>query len=482
MSISRPFVYRRIGTCLLALGMVLIGVVAYRGLPVSSLPEVDFPTIQVTANLPGASAQTMATSVATPLERAFSNIPNVTQMTSSSSLGLTTIVLQFSLNRNIDGAAQDVQTEIQAAAGLLPKDMPSPPTFSKVNPANASIISLALTSPTLPLTELDQYAENYLAQPISQLPGVGMIDYHGQLRPAVRLRIDPEKLAGLGLTLDDVRKAIGGATLDAPKGTLNGPNQSVVLNTTDQLLTAAAYRDMVVAYRNNAPIRLADIGTVVDAPEDVYEGAWLNGQRAIILDVAQQPGSNVVKTIQNIKRKIPELPGRAACRGRTASGGRSHADHSCLGQRRADDDADLHRPRGDGDLRLPAQCLGDADPEPDHSAVPDRDLRGHVSPGLQPRQPVPDGPDHRGRLRRRRRNRGDRERHRGIGRREIEAAAGRTDGAREVGFTIVSMTVSLIAVFIPILLDERNRRAPVPRIRRHHQRRAHHVGHRLADA
>ena len=196
MSISRVFIYRRIGTCLLAIGVVLIGLVAYRGLPVSALPLVDFPTIQVEAILPGASAQTMATSVATPLERSFSNIAGVTQMTSSSSLGITTIVLQFDLNRNIDGAAQDVQTEINATSGLLPKDMPNPPTYNKVNPADTSIISLALTSPTLPLTELDRYAEDFIAQPISQLPGVGLVDYHGQLRPAVRVSIDPEKLAG----------------------------------------------------------------------------------------------------------------------------------------------------------------------------------------------------------------------------------------------------------------------------------------------
>src|ERR1700688_2920351 len=249
----------------------------------------------------------MATSVATPLERSFSSIPGVTQMTSSSSLGITTIVLQFDLNRNIDGAAQDMQTEINATSGLLPKDMPNPPTYNKVNPADTSIISLALTSPTLPLTELDRYAEDFIAQPISQLPGVGVIDYHGQLRPAVRVRIDPEKLAALGLTLEDVRAAIGTATVDAPKGTLNGSNQSVVLDATDQLLSADAYRSVVVAYRNNAPIRLEDVGTIVNAPEDVYEAAWFQGKRAIIVDVAQQPGSNVVSIIQAIKAKLPEL-------------------------------------------------------------------------------------------------------------------------------------------------------------------------------
>jgi hydrophobe/amphiphile efflux-1 (HAE1) family protein len=307
MSISRVFIYRRIGTCLLAIGVVLIGLVAYRGLPVSALPLVDFPTIQVEAKLPGASAQTMATSVATPLERSFSNIPGVTQMTSSSSLGTTTIVLQFDLNRNIDGAAQDVQTQINATSGLLPKNLPNPPIYNKVNPADASIISLALTSPTLPLTELDRYAEDFIAQPISQLPGVGLVDYHGQLRPAVRVSIDPEKLAGLGLTLEDIRSAIGNATVDAPKGTLNGPHQAVVLDATDQLLSADEYRSMVVAYRNNAPIRLQDVGTVVNAPEDIDEAAWFQGQRAIIVDAAQQPGSNVVATIEAIKAKLPSL-------------------------------------------------------------------------------------------------------------------------------------------------------------------------------
>jgi hydrophobe/amphiphile efflux-1 (HAE1) family protein len=307
MSISSPFVHRRIGTALLAIGVVLLGLVAYRSLPISALPQVEYPTIQVRAQLPGASALTMASTVATPLERMFSNIPGVTQMTSSSSLGVTQIVLQFDLNRNIDGAAQDVQTEINAAAGLLPKNMPNPPTYNKVNPANASILSLALTSPTLPLTELDRYAENFIAQPISQMPGVGVVDYHGQLRPAVRVRIDPEKLAGLGLTLEDVRAVISASTVNAPKGTLNGQHQAVVLDATDQLLDAAAYRNVVVAYRNNAPIRLQDVADVVDAPEDVYQAAWFQGQRAIIVDVAQQTGSNVVATIKAIKDRLPSL-------------------------------------------------------------------------------------------------------------------------------------------------------------------------------
>ena len=220
---------------------------------------------------------------------------------------MTNIVLQFDLSRNIDGAAQDVQTQINAASGMLPKDMPDPPTYWKVNPVNASIISLALTSPTLPLTELNRYAEDFIAQPIAQLPGVGWVDYHGQLRPAVRVRIEPDRLAGLGLTLEDVRAVIGNATVDAPKGTLNGPHQAVVLNATDQLLSADAYRSLVIAYRNGAPIHLQDVGSVDDAPEDVRSAAWFQGQRAIIVDAAQQPGSNVVATIQGIKDQLPAI-------------------------------------------------------------------------------------------------------------------------------------------------------------------------------
>ncbi|WP_068084395.1 efflux RND transporter permease subunit [Novosphingobium rosa] len=307
MNLSSPFIYRRIGTCLLAIGVILVGLVAYRSLPISSMPQVEYPTISVSASLPGASADTMATAVATPLERMLTNIPGVTQMTSSSSLGQTQITLQFDLTRDINGAAVDVQTEINAAAGLLPKNMPNPPTYHKVNPAGVSIISLALTSDTLPLTEVDRYAENNIAQPISQLSGVGLVDYHGQLRPAVRVRVEPDRLAALNLSLEDVRSIISASTVNAPKGTLNGPNQAIVLATTDQLMNAAAYRNVVVATRNGAPIRLSDVATVENAPEDVRQAAWFQGKRAVIIDVAQSPGSNVMSTLQGIKDKLPAL-------------------------------------------------------------------------------------------------------------------------------------------------------------------------------
>jgi multidrug efflux pump len=307
MSLLELFIQRRVATTFLAIAVLLIGMVAYFLLPVAPLPQVDFPTIQVVAQLPGASADTMATSVATPLERQLSNISGITQMTSSSSLGTTTIAIQFDLTRGIDGAAQDVQTAINAAGGTLPKNLPNPPTYEKVNPADFTLLSLALTSPSLTLTQLDSYAEDFLAQQISQMPGVGLVDFHGQQRPAVRIRVDPDKLAARGLTLEDVRSIVGVQTVNAPKGSLNGPDRSVVFNATDQITTATGYRNLVVAYKNGGPIRLQDLGTVIDAAEDTQEAAWLQHERAIILDIHKQPGYNVVDTIHNITAHLPEM-------------------------------------------------------------------------------------------------------------------------------------------------------------------------------
>ncbi|HXO99875.1 MAG TPA: efflux RND transporter permease subunit, partial [Luteibacter sp.] len=307
MNISVPFIRRRIGTLLLAIGCLLLGAVAYRLMPVAPLPQVDFPTISISADLPGASAETMASSVATPLERSLSNVPGVTQMTSSSSLGTTQIVLQFDLGRNIDGAAQDVQTAINAAGGLLPKNLPNPPTYHKVNPADFTIMSIALTSPTLPLTELDRYMEDRLAAQISQMPGVGLVDYHGEQRPSIRLQLDPDKVSALGLSLDEIRGTVASQTVNAPKGTLDGVRRSVTLDSTDQIVDPQAYRDTIVAYRNGAPVRVGDIGQVIEAAEDIRSAAWLQGERAIIVDVHKQPGYNVVDTIAAIKARLPLL-------------------------------------------------------------------------------------------------------------------------------------------------------------------------------
>ena len=307
MNALAALIPRRVAVCLLSIAIMLLGIVAYFSLPVSSLPTIDFPTIQITAVLSGASAQTMATSVATPLERALSTVPQVTSMTSVSSAGKTQIVMQFDLSRNIDGAAQDVQVAMNSASSNLPKTMTTPPTFNKVNPAEATVISLALTSPVRPLNQLDVYAENYLGTQLSQMPGVGLVDFHGQQKPAVRIQVDPDALASRGLTLEDVRTIVGQSTLDQPKGSLNGTTRSLTLGATDQLLDPKGYRDMVVAYKSGVPIRLGDLGKVIDGAEDDTQVASINGQPTIIADIHKQPGFNLVSTIANIKARLPAL-------------------------------------------------------------------------------------------------------------------------------------------------------------------------------
>jgi multidrug efflux pump len=305
--VSEIFIRRRTATVLLALALLFIGLNAYFALPVAPLPQIDFPTIEVEANLPGASAETMATSVATPLERSLANIPGVSEMTSSSSLGRTQIVLQFDLSRSIDAAAQDVQTAINSASGVLPKDLPTPPTYHKENPADYTVLELALTSDTLPLTEVDRYAEDFLAQQISQIPGVGLVDFHGEARPAVRIRLNPDKLSSLDLTLEDVRSMVAQQTLNAPKGSVSGPARSVVLSASDQVLDPAGYRSMVAAYRHGAPVRIGEIGSVISGPQNEKDAARLQNKPAIIIDVHKQPGYNVVDTIQGIKEELPRL-------------------------------------------------------------------------------------------------------------------------------------------------------------------------------
>ena len=307
MSLSKPFINRPVATSLLMLGLVLVGAVAFELLPVAPLPQVDFPTIQIDADLPGASAETMASSVATPLERALSDISGIASMTSASSLGTTSIAVQFDLSRNIDAAAQDVQTAINAAGGKLPKSLPSPPTYHKVNPADFTILSLALTSDTLPLPEIDRYADDFIATQISQVAGVGLVDFHGEQKPAIRVRINPDKIAQLGLSLEDFRTVLGASTVNGPKGNLDGPHRAVVLDATDQVFDADAYAKLVVAYKNGAPIRIADVGTAVDAAEDAKEAAWVQDKRTIIIDIHKQPGFNVVETIRRIKERLPAL-------------------------------------------------------------------------------------------------------------------------------------------------------------------------------
>ncbi len=307
MNISRPFIMRPVATSLVMVGLTLVGLVAFYLLPVAPLPQVDFPTIQIEAELPGASAATMAASVATPLERALSDIAGISSMTSSSSIGNTTITVQFELSRNIDAAAQDVQSAINAAGGSLPKNLPSPPSYHKVNPADFTILSLALTSDSLPLTEVDRYADEFIAPQVSQIDGVGLVDFHGEQKPAIRVQINPDKIAELGLTLEDVRGLLAVSTVNAPKGSLEGPARAVVLETTDQVFDPDSYKSLIVAFKNGAPIRVGDLGTVVAAAEDMKQAAWLQAKRTIIVDVHKQPGFNVVETIQRIKDRLPVL-------------------------------------------------------------------------------------------------------------------------------------------------------------------------------
>jgi hydrophobe/amphiphile efflux-1 (HAE1) family protein len=307
MSISEPFIRRPIGTTLLAIGLLVIGVVAFPLLPIAPLPQVDFPTIQVSTTLPGASAETIAASVTAPLERQFALIAGVTELTSTSSLSSSSITVQFNLNRDIDAAAGDIQSAINAAGGQLPTNLPSPPSYRKVNPADSPILLLALTSASLPLTVVDDSAENILTQQLSQISGVAQVTVNGQQKPAVRIQIDPAKMASLGFSLEDVRTQIVAATAEAPKGTFDGGRQSFAVYDNDQILTAAPWNDVIVAYRNSAPVRIRDIGQAVDGPENTKLAAWANGKRCILLAVFKQPGANVIDTVDQIKTALPHL-------------------------------------------------------------------------------------------------------------------------------------------------------------------------------
>ncbi len=307
MNISEPFIRRPIATTLLMIGLLLAGIVAFRQLPVSALPQVDYPTIVVSTYLPGASAETMAESVTTPLERQLGQMPSLAQMTSISSFASSQITLQFTLDREIDAAEQDVQAALNAASNLLPRTLPAPPTYSKSNPADTPILTLSVSSSALPLTQVNDVTDSILAQKISQVSGVGLVTMNGSQKPAVRIQVDPEAIAGAGLSLEDVRAAVVAANVNAPKGTLDGPRQSYTLATNDQLFGADAFKPVVIAYRNGAPIRLREVADVVDGVENAQLAGWANGERAIILNVQRQPGANVIQVADRVKDLLPQL-------------------------------------------------------------------------------------------------------------------------------------------------------------------------------
>ncbi len=306
-SVSSPFIYRPIATSLLGVAVMLGGLLGYLWLPVSSLPQVDFPTIQVTTQLPGASPDVVASLVTAPLERQFGQIPSLSNMISSSSFGISQVTLQFDLNRNIDAAAQDVQAAINAAGSTLPRNLPYPPIYSKVNPADAPIVTLALTSPTISLRQLSDLSDTLLAQRLSEVSGVGKVTVQGGLRPAIRIQADLARLANYGIGLEDLRTTIVGANVAGPAGALDGTHQSYTIASNQQLAAAEAYRNIVVAYRNNAPILLKDVADIVDGLENNKVGAWYNGNPAVVVDIQRQPGANVVDTVARIKRELPRL-------------------------------------------------------------------------------------------------------------------------------------------------------------------------------
>ena len=307
MSISEPFIRRPVATSLLMVALFLAGMLAFRELPVAPLPQVDYPTIVVSTSLPGASAEAMAASVTTPLERQLGQMPGLAQMTSLSSQGNSQITLQFGLDRAIGAAEQDVQAAINAATTLLPRVLPSPPTYSRSNPADAPILTLAVSSTSLSLAAVDDQADSILAQKISQVVGVGLVTLNGRQKPAVRVQADPEALAGAGLTLEDLRTSIAAANVRQPTGNLDGPRQNYALTTNDQLVDAAGFRAVVVAYRGGAAVRLREVATIVDAAENAELAGWADGRRAVILNVQRQPGANIIDVADRVKELLPRL-------------------------------------------------------------------------------------------------------------------------------------------------------------------------------
>ena len=450
MSISTPFIRRPVATSLLTAAMVLIGLAAFPFLPVAPLPRVDFPTIAVSARFPGASPETMASTVAQPLEKQFAQIAGLAQLTSISVLGQSQITLQFELDRNIDAAASDVQAAINAASGQLPKNLPSSPNYWKVNPSDSPILILAVQSDEVPLITVDDYADVVLSQQISQIAGVSQVIIGGEQKRAVRVQVDPAKLAAMGMTLEDVRGVLVNATVNAPKGTIDTERKSFTVYNNDQLTKAAEYEDVILAWRNGAPVRVRDIGRSIDGPENQLLAAWQNGKKGIILLVFKQPGANVIDTVERIKAALPRLE--------AAIPPSIHVN--VIMDRTLTIRASVHEVQFTLTLsialvvmviflflrsiwatiipRSPCRC-------------PDLHLRRDVPAELQPGQPVADGLDHRRRVRR-----GRCHRHAGKhlsphrkGMNPMEAAL---KGAAEIGFTIISISLSLVAVFIPLLL------------------------------
>src|SRR5499427_1716052 len=307
MSPFRIFILRPVATTLLMAAIMLVGLFAYRFLPLSALPEVDYPTIQVQTFYPGASPDVMVSSVTAPLEVQFGQMPGLNQMSSTSAAGASVITLQFGLDLGLDIAEQEVQAAINAAGNLLPADLPTPPTYAKVNPADAPILTLALTSKTLPLTQVEELADTRLAQKISQQPGVGLVTISGGQRPAVRVQANYRQLAAYGLNIDDLRTTLANANVNTPKGNFDGPSRSYTINANDQLRKASDYNDLVIAYRNGAPVKLSDVAKATEGAENTRLAGWMNTTEAVIMNIQRQPGANVIEVVDRIHALLPQL-------------------------------------------------------------------------------------------------------------------------------------------------------------------------------
>ena len=385
MNPSRPFILRPIATSLLMAAILLAGAVAYRQLPVSALPQVDYPIIQVLTFYPGASPSVMASSVTTPLERQFGQVPGLNQMTSTSSFGASLITLQFVLDLNIDVAEQQVQAAINAATTYLPANLPNPPIYSKTNPADTPVLTLALTSQTLPLTKLEDMADTVLSQKIAQLPGVGLVSISGGQKPSVRIQANPTALASYGLSLEDLRTALGQANVNQAKGNLDSPQQAFTIWANDQLMTAESYKPIVIAYKNGGPVRIMDVANVIDSAENVKLAAWKNDQPAVIVNIQRQPGANIINVVDRIKSLLAATESVVAILGRSFHFDRPHHDYPRFRFRRAVRvDAD-GRARRAGDLFVPAEPGGDRHPQRGCALVTGGYVRRDVFAGLQPR-------------------------------------------------------------------------------------------------
>ena len=449
-SISEPFIRRPVGTTLLSIGLFLVGVVAYEFLPVAAVPNVDFPSIRVSAARPGADPSVMAATVAAPLERRLGEIAGIDQITSTSSLGTTSIQLQFAIGRDIDRAARDVQAAINAALADLPSDLPSLPRFRKSNTAAAPVFVLALTSKTISSSAIYDVADTVIAQRISQVPGVGEVTVSGADQPAVRIALNPVALSNAGIATDDVRLAIINANPLGPVGIFNGGRQSETLSTNRQMRTAAEFRDIMIKSSNGNFVRLSDVADVEDSVRNIRSIAWFNKQPAVLIQITKQGDANVIDTVDRVKAMIPELkkwiPAGVEIStlvdrtGTIRASVRGHAAHA----------AGDRIPRNDGGVRVPAPADADDRGRRLGATGAGRYLRRHVARWLFHRQSVADGAGDFGRLRRRRRHRHDRE-HVPQSRAWHAALPGGAGRARQIGFTVLSISLSLVAAFTPLI-------------------------------